>query len=98
MNGLRPGWAGALSPVSTSRSRRTEMSTDLPPRSAISFARAASDGVTNRSAPLSRRLYFENPLHAPNCLICEVEPAIELAVLEFVPLERGQGRGGRQRC
>jgi len=74
------------------------MSTDLPPRSAISFARAASDGVTNRSAPLSRRLYFENALGAADCLIGEIEKPVDVAEVELLSRERGQARGGRQRC
>ena len=37
---------------------------------------------------------LEHVLHAADCLIGEVEQAIELAELEFVPLERGRGGEG----
>jgi hypothetical protein len=72
-------------------SRRMAHRTDDPPNR---FSRVTGGAEWSTTWTRSLHMLFENALRPPDRLIGEIEPAVELAKLQFAALERRQGRGG----
>jgi hypothetical protein len=66
------------------------------PKTLEGLPRAAVSGWSAGGATAGAAMLFENQLRPPDCLVREIEPAVEFAELEFSAFERGQGRGGGQ--